>query len=44
MKILSITLVNFRQYYGENTIKFAADKSHNLTVIHGLNGAGRQHC
>lgn len=41
MKILSITLVNFRQYYGENTIKFAADKSHNLTVIHGLNGAGK---
>lgn len=41
MKIHSISLVNFRQYYGENTINFATDKNHNLTVIHGLNGAGK---
>ena len=41
MKILSMSLINFRQYYGENTINFATEKSHNLTVIHGLNGAGK---
>ena len=41
MKILSITLLNFRQFYGENTVKFATDPQHPLTLIHGLNGAGK---
>ena len=41
MKLLSITLINFRQYYGTNTIRFSDKEGHNLTVIHGLNGAGK---
>jgi len=41
MKLLSITLNNFRQYYGKNTIRFSDKEGHNLTVIHGLNGAGK---
>jgi len=41
VKIISITLTNFRQFYGENTVKFATDPKHPLTLIHGLNGAGK---
>lgn len=41
MIIKSITLNNFRQYYGENTIFFSTSNKRNVTVIHGENGSGK---
>ena len=41
MKLSSITLKNFRQYYGEHTINFATSDDRHVTVIHGDNGAGK---
>ena len=41
MKINYITLKNFRQYYGEQTVHFATDEPRHVTVIHGINGAGK---
>jgi len=41
MKLLSIRLGNFRQFYGQTPeIKFASGEQ-NITVIHGNNGAGK---
>ena len=34
-------LKNFRQYYGEHTLNFATDEKCNVTVIKGINGAGK---
>lgn len=36
-----IILENFRQYYGRNKIDFARDRQRCVTVIHGVNGAGK---
>lgn len=41
MKIESITLNNFRQFYGKQTIKFSTDKEKNVTLIHAENGVGK---
>ena len=41
MKLEYLKLKNFRQYYGEQTIKFACDNPRHVTVIHGINGAGK---
>lgn len=41
MKLNYITLKNFRQYYGEQTVHFATDGPRPVTVIHGINGAGK---
>ena len=41
MKLEEITLRNFRQYYGEQKIEFATSRERNVTVIHGVNGAGK---
>lgn len=41
MKLSSITLKNFRQYYGEQTVNFSTDDERHVTVIHGVNGAGK---
>jgi DNA sulfur modification protein DndD len=42
MKLLSMTMVNFRQFYGKQEIKFAhSDSLKNITVLHGFNGAGK---
>jgi DNA sulfur modification protein DndD len=35
-----LTIKNFRQFYGQQTIKFATEKN-NVTVIHGFNGSGK---
>lgn len=32
---------NFRQYAGEQEIEFSADADRNVTVVHGINGAGK---
>lgn len=36
-----IVVENFRQYFGRHRIDFARDKQHRVTVIHGVNGAGK---
>ena len=41
MKINSIELKNFRPYYGTHTINFATDDERHVTVIQGVNGAGK---
>ncbi|MBI1925908.1 AAA family ATPase [Candidatus Poribacteria bacterium] len=41
MKLEYLKLKHFRQYYGEQTIRFACDSLRNVTVIHGVNGAGK---
>ena len=41
MKLNYITLKNFRQYYGEQTIHFATDTHQHVTIIEGINGAGK---
>jgi DNA sulfur modification protein DndD len=42
MKLTSIRLYNFRQFYGETPeIQIATDNYRNTTIIHGNNGAGK---
>jgi DNA sulfur modification protein DndD len=41
MKLLSIKLCNFRQFYGETPEITIASGQQNTTVIHGNNGAGK---
>src|SRR5690625_2231846 len=40
MKILSMELENFRQYYGKQTIDFSSDFE-NITILFGENGKGK---
>lgn len=42
MKLVSLTLKNFRQFYGTQELHFATGEAgKNVTVIHGYNGAGK---
>jgi DNA sulfur modification protein DndD len=41
VKLERITLENFRQYYGTQRLAFAKDPNRRVTVIHGVNGAGK---
>ena len=41
MKLYRLSVENFRQYYGRQRIDFARDEHHRVTVIHGINGAGK---
>ena len=41
MKLERIVLENFRQYFRQQRLNFARDKKRNVTVIHGINGAGK---
>lgn len=41
MKLLSIKLCNFRQFYGKTPEIFLARDQQNTTIIHGNNGAGK---
>jgi DNA sulfur modification protein DndD len=41
MKIHLIELMNFRQFYGTQTIHFSVDDEKNITLIHGENGGGK---
>lgn len=41
MKIERVNLTNFRQYFGNHRITFSQDLEQNVTVIHGVNGAGK---
>ncbi len=41
MKLTSIKLCNFRQFYGKTPEIFISYGDHNTTIIHGNNGAGK---
>jgi DNA sulfur modification protein DndD len=41
MKINYIRLINFKQYYSEQTAEISDLNDLNITVFHGLNGAGK---
>lgn len=41
MRLDKITLENFRQYYGRQRLTFAGAGERNVTVINGVNGAGK---
>ena len=41
MRLERAIITDFRQYYGEQTITFATDDQRNVTVLHGVNGAGK---
>ncbi|RKX23628.1 MAG: hypothetical protein DRP47_12540, partial [Candidatus Zixiibacteriota bacterium] len=41
MKLAQLKLENFRQYHGRQRLDFARDNQKNVTVIHGINGAGK---
>jgi len=41
MKFERIILENFRQYYVQERLDFAKDNQRRVTVIHGVNGAGK---
>ncbi|MGB3511831.1 MAG: AAA family ATPase [Microcoleaceae cyanobacterium] len=41
MKLISIILCNFRQFYGKTPEIIVASGKHNTTIIHGNNGAGK---
>jgi len=41
MKIEKVDILNFRQYFGSQRLKLSKDDEKNVTVIHGVNGAGK---
>jgi len=41
MKLDHIKICNFRQFYGNQTVKFSKSPEKNITVIHGENGFGK---
>ena len=41
MKLDRLTLVNFRQYCGQQEIAFSKHEKRPVTLIHGINGAGK---
>lgn len=41
MRIERVDLLNFRQYFGNQRLKFSRHDEQNVTIIHGVNGAGK---
>lgn len=41
MRLDTLELQNFRQFYGTQSIEFSTDSERNVTVIYGSNGAGK---
>jgi DNA sulfur modification protein DndD len=41
MKLRTLTVSNFRQFYGSQTIRFATANDKNVTVLYGANGSGK---
>lgn len=41
MKLLRLTVDNFRQFYGTQVLEFAGGREDNVTVVYGANGAGK---
>ncbi len=41
MRLESVRVENFRQYYGREDAEFSGNRERNVTVFHGMNGAGK---
>jgi DNA sulfur modification protein DndD len=41
MELKRLKIVNFRQFYGEQTLNFSNEEGRNITLIHGENGLGK---
>lgn len=41
MKISSIAISNFKQFFGEQQVEISTEETRNVTVFHGLNGTGK---
>lgn len=41
MKLKSISVINFRQFWHQVKIDFSCDEDKNITVVHGANGSGK---
>lgn len=41
MIIESLSITNFRQFYGEEVLELSTNKDRNVTVVHGANGSGK---
>jgi DNA sulfur modification protein DndD len=41
MRLRTLTVSNFRQFYGTQTIRFATEADKNVTVLYGANGSGK---
>ncbi|EIY5013633.1 AAA family ATPase [Klebsiella quasipneumoniae] len=41
MKLIRLEINNFRQFYGKQSIDFAVDPVHGVTLIHGENNGGK---
>jgi len=41
MRIERVDLFNFRQYFGNQRLRFSRHDEQNVTIIHGVNGAGK---
>lgn len=41
MKLDRVTITNFRQYHGEQSVRLSQDATRNVTIFHGVNGAGK---
>jgi DNA sulfur modification protein DndD len=41
MKLISLTMNNFRQFYGESIIEFSRYSDRSVSIIHGENGVGK---
>lgn len=41
MKLKKLKFVDFRQFSGENVVKFSNSENQKLTIIHGMNGYGK---
>ena len=41
MKIRSLALENFRQFYGRQSLSFSDDTERNVTIVYAANGAGK---
>jgi DNA sulfur modification protein DndD len=41
MKLIRLTVENFRQYYGKQRLEFAKDGQKRITIIQGVNGVGK---
>ena len=41
MRLVSLEIQDFRQFYGSQQIEFACEEAKNVTVVHGHNGSGK---
>ena len=41
MRIIEVTISNFRQYHGTSTVRLSTDPEKNITIIQGVNGSGK---